>query len=132
MFRMGRPFLASRLLCADQSYYGGHTDDLEKRFFEHQQGGIGASTETRRPVRLVWSQECSTRPEAVAAELHIKNWNRAKQQALGRGDCDGLRKAAKKKDWVAYRQRRRPVCTRPSIRPLTGATRDERDGGRFS
>ena len=59
-------------------------------------------------MRLVWSQEFATRAEALAAELQIKNWNRAKKQALARGDFEELRRAAKKKAWAAYRQRRQP------------------------
>ena len=103
---MARPFFAYMLCCADESYYVGHTDDLQKRVLEHQEGGKCAYTETRWPVRLVWSQEFPTREEALAAELTIKNWSRAKKQALASGDFDELRTAAKKKDWAAYRQRR--------------------------
>jgi predicted GIY-YIG superfamily endonuclease len=103
---MARPFFADMLRCADESYYVGHTDDLEKRVREHQEGGKCAYTVTRLPVQLVWSQEFATRPEALAAELRIKNWNRAKKQALASGDFEELRTAAKKKDWAAYRQRR--------------------------
>ena len=103
---MGRSISAYMLLWADRSYYVGHTDDLEKRFFEHQEGGKCAYTETRRPVQLVWSQEFSTREGALAAELQIKKWSRAKKHALASGDFDGLSKAATKRDWAAYRQRR--------------------------
>jgi len=77
-----------------------------RRVLEHHEGGKCAYTETRRPVQLTWSQEFATREEALAAELRIKNWSRAKQQALARGDFDDLSQAAKKKDWAAYRQRR--------------------------
>ncbi len=103
---MPRPFFAYILRCADESFYVGHTDDLEKRVLEHQEGGRCAYTETRLPVRLVWSQEFATREEALAAERRIKNWSRAKKQALISGGFDELRTAAKKKDWAAYRQRR--------------------------
>jgi predicted GIY-YIG superfamily endonuclease len=106
---MGRPFFAYMLQCADKSYYVGHTDYLEKRLGGHKDGGKCAYTELRRPVRLIWSQEFATRSEALAAELRIKNWNRAKKEALARGDFDQLSKAAKKKDWAAYRQRRQRV-----------------------
>jgi len=104
---MATPFFAYMLLCADQSYYVGHTDDLEKRFCEHQQGGVCAYTETRRPVQLAWSQEFATREEALAAERRLKNWSRAKKQALASGDFYKVSKAAKKKNWAAYHQRKR-------------------------
>ena len=103
---MRRPFFAYMLQCADGSYYVGHTDDLEKRLLEHQEGGRCAHTETRRPVQLFWSQEFSTREEALAAELRIKNWSRAKKQALASSDFAGLSQAAKKRDWTAYGERR--------------------------
>ncbi len=32
---MGQPFFVYILLCSDNSYYVGHTDDLRKRFAEH-------------------------------------------------------------------------------------------------
>jgi putative endonuclease len=94
------------LRCADDSYYVGHTDDLERRILEHRAGGRCAYTETRLPLHLVWSQEFATREEALAAELRIKKWSRAKRRALASGDFRELKSAAKKKDWVAYRGRR--------------------------
>lgn len=103
---MSRPFFAYMLQCADGSYYVGHTDDMD--LAEHHEGGKCGYTETRLPVQLVWLQEFPARAEALGAELQIKNWSRAKKQALARGDFDELRWAAKKKDWAAYRQRRQP------------------------
>jgi len=93
---MSQPFFVYILLCADASYYVGHTDNVEKRFAEHQAGGKCAYTLTRRPVQLVWCEEFVTRDEAKAAESRIKRWSRAKKVALIRGDHEGLRTAAKK------------------------------------
>jgi predicted GIY-YIG superfamily endonuclease len=70
------------LQCADQSYYIGHTDGLEKRISEHESGELRGYTSTRRPVRVVFTQEFPSREEALAAELQIKGWNRKKKQAL--------------------------------------------------
>ena len=106
---VSRPFFAYMLRCADGSYYVGHTEDLEKRLAEHAGGGKCAYTESRRPVQLCWSQEFASRSEALAAELQIKPWSRAKKQALVSGDPVALRRAAKKKDWAAYRQRKRQL-----------------------
>ena len=102
---MGLPFFAYMLLCADDSYYVGHTDHLEKRFTEHEHGMGCAYTAKRLPVRLVWSQEFATREEAKAAELQLKGWSRAKKQALIRGDFQLISALAKKKDWAGYRAR---------------------------
>lgn len=60
------------LKCADDSYYTGHTDNLEKRIAEHQTGTIEGYTSTRLPVKLVFSQEFPTRLEALASERQIK------------------------------------------------------------
>ena len=85
------------LRCSDMSYYTGHTDNLEQRVEQHQLGEIPGFTSTRRPVQLVFSQEFSTREEALSAELRIKPWNRAKKEALIRGDWGALQLASKKK-----------------------------------
>ena len=84
------------LKCSDGLYYTGHSDNLESRVAQHQQGEIPGFTATRRPVRLVFSQEFATREEALAAELQIKPWSRKKKEALIRGDWEALRLAAKK------------------------------------
>jgi putative endonuclease len=102
---MAKPFFAYILLCADGSYYVGHTDDLEKRLWEHQEGGKCVYTSARRPVTLVWSQDFNTREDAKEAELKIKKWSRAKKEALIRGDYDAISLAAEK-NWEGYRRRR--------------------------
>ena len=82
------------LRCADDSFYVGHTDELEKRLGQHQLGEIVGYTHTRRPVRLVWQQEFETREEALSAERQIKGWNRAKKEALIAGDWVSIRRLA--------------------------------------
>jgi tRNA/rRNA methyltransferase len=82
------------LHCADRSYYTGHTDDLEKRVYQHDEGILGGYTSTRRPVELVWAEAFATREEAKAAELKIKNWSRAKKEALIARDWDRLKRAS--------------------------------------
>ncbi|MBI1814771.1 MAG: GIY-YIG nuclease family protein [Deltaproteobacteria bacterium] len=79
-------FWVYMLQCADQSYYVGHTDDLEKRISEHERGELRGYTSTRRPVRVVFTQEFLSREEALAAELQIKGWTRKKKEALISGD----------------------------------------------
>ena len=74
------------LRCVDGSYYTGHTDDLNRRVGMHQHGEIPDYTTKRRPVELLFSQECVTREEALSAELQIKGWSRAKKEALMRGE----------------------------------------------
>jgi len=85
------------LRCADGSYYTGHTDDLQRRLAEHHTGQVLGYTSTRRPVTLVFSEECSTREEALASERRIKGWSRKKKEAMIRGDWAEVSRLAKNK-----------------------------------
>ena len=85
------------LQCTDGSYYTGHTDDLEVRVAHHQAGDIPGYTQTRRPLKLVWSQSFVTREEALTAERQIKGWSRKKKEAMMRGDRNEVSRLAKGK-----------------------------------
>jgi predicted GIY-YIG superfamily endonuclease len=74
------------LKCSDGSYYTGHTDDLNKRIAEHQNGVYKGFTYYRRPVELIFQQHFSSRDEAFNAEQKIKGWSRKKKEALMRND----------------------------------------------
>jgi len=82
------------LRCADGTFYTGHTDDLERRVAQHQAGTLPGYTHDRRPVELVFSETFPTREEALARELQVKDWSRAKKDALIRGDWEGVSLAA--------------------------------------
>ena len=90
-----KPFWVYMLLCRDGSYYIGHTDNLEKRIPEHNEGVIKSYTFSRLPVKLVWSQTFMTRQEALDSERQIKGWSRAKKKALIHGDWEEIKKLAK-------------------------------------
>ena len=89
-------FYTYMLRCSDGSYYLGHTEDLDVRLAQHQAGELPGYTMKRRPVTLVWSERFAERDEAFSAERRIKNWSRAKKEALIRGDWDAIRELAKK------------------------------------
>ncbi|PDH64492.1 MAG: hypothetical protein CNE89_13200 [Sphingomonadaceae bacterium MED-G03] len=80
------PFWTYMLHCADRSFYVGHTDNLETRVAQHEIGQIAGYTQTRLPIKLVWSQPFGSRIEALEAERQIKGWSRAKKLALIRED----------------------------------------------
>jgi len=111
------PFHTYILQCADDSFYVGHTDNLEARFGAHQAGSIPGYTLSRRPVALVWSENFGTREEALAAELQIKGWSRAKKQALIAGDWDQVSKLARKPRQIL----------RYDASTSSASTQDERD-----
>jgi putative endonuclease len=83
------------LLCADGLYYTGHTEDLEKRFGQHQSGLIKGFTSSRLPVKLAWADYSQTRAEAIENELRVKKWSKAKKRALAAQDWDRLSYYAK-------------------------------------
>jgi len=56
----------------DGTYYTGSTDDLEARISRHNQGRSGY-TRTKRPWRLVYSEEHPDRPKAARRENEIKS-----------------------------------------------------------
>ena len=86
------------LRCADGSYYTGTTRGaLQARVDEHNAGAYGGYTAARRPVKLVWSQQCDRIADAVAAERQIKGWSRAKKEALITGDWSCLQTLAKRR-----------------------------------
>lgn len=92
------------LRCRDGSYYIGHTDALEQRIAQHQSGDIPGYTQNRRPVELLWSQDFGSRDEAIAAELRIKGWSRAKKEALIAGDWNLLSQLSRKSFDMSLRQ----------------------------
>lgn len=83
------------LKCSDESYYTGSTTNLERRIVEHQTGIIEGYTQSRRPVKLVWSAAFPTEHDAFVMERKIKGWSRAKKEALIRGDWDGVHNIVK-------------------------------------
>lgn len=89
------------LRCNDNSYYTGHTDNLDKRLWEHKMGKFDGYTSTRLPVELVFQEGFHRREDAKAAELKIKTWNRIKKEALIHNGWEGiiaLRKPKKSKN----------------------------------
>ena len=82
------------LRCADGTYYTGHTDDLERRVAQHQSGIMQGYTHHCRPVTLMFSEYFPTRIEALERERQIKDWSRAKKEALFRSDWQAVSRAA--------------------------------------
>ena len=70
----------------DDSYYTGHTDNLDERIAKHESGETEGYTSTRLRVRLVFSEQFATREEASISEQQIKRWSRKTKEALMRRD----------------------------------------------
>ena len=86
------------LRCRDLSYYTGHTDNIEVRIAQHEQGSIKTCyTYTKRPVYVVYVAEFASRGEAIEAEQQIKGWSRKKKEALINENFDRLKELSKRK-----------------------------------
>ena len=80
------------LKCSDNSYYTGVTNNIEKRFNEHQSGiNKGAYTYKKRPVELVFCEYFGDINQAIAFEKQIKGWTRKKKEAIIVGNWEKLK-----------------------------------------
>lgn len=70
------------LRCRDGSYYTGVTTDINRRLLEHQEGKASRYTRTRRPIVLVYQEECGTRSRSLARECAVKSLSRQRKEEL--------------------------------------------------
>ena len=84
------------LLCSDDSYYVGHTEDIEARLALHNAGKGAVHTAHRRPVTLVYIEPYPSKAQAIAREKQIKKWSRAKKRAIINGDLVRLHNLAER------------------------------------
>jgi putative endonuclease len=83
---MGNKYYVYILKCADNAYYTGVTNNLERRLKEHEEGlDETAYTYSRRPLELVWYDVFLTPRSAIDIEKQIKGWSRRKKEALIEG-----------------------------------------------
>jgi len=86
------------LSCADDTYYTGITNNVNRRLIEHNESkNITSYTFSRRPVDLVFEAKYTNVEVAIAFEKKIKKWSKAKKEALINGEFNELPKLAKKK-----------------------------------
>lgn len=73
------------LECADQSYYAGYTNDIDKRVATHNAGKGAKYTRSRGPVKCIYLETFETKQEAMRAEYAFKQLNRVqKSKYMGR------------------------------------------------
>lgn len=67
------------LLCADGTFYTGATNNLEKRFTDHQNGKGGKYTRSHKPLKIIYQEQFKSHSEALKRESEIKRWSREKK-----------------------------------------------------
>ena len=91
------PWYTYIIRCNDQSFYAGHTGDLQQRIDAHNSGHGAVYTKQRRPLKLVYSEILPSKAEAMSRELQIKKWTRDKKEALINRDTEKLHALAKRR-----------------------------------
>lgn len=81
------PWFVYILRCADDTLYAGITTEPARRVDEHNtDNALGARyTRSRRPVRLVYSEELDSRSAAAKREAELKKMGRQQKLALVSG-----------------------------------------------
>lgn len=70
------------LRCRDGSLYTGITTDVEKRISAHNAGKGAKYTRSRKPVELVYYEECTDHSAALKREIEIKALSRDEKLKL--------------------------------------------------
>lgn len=55
----------------DKQWYTGSTNNLKKRFIDHNNGKV-PSTVKRRPLQLIYYEACLNRKDAFSREKYLK------------------------------------------------------------
>ncbi|MCH4031238.1 MAG: GIY-YIG nuclease family protein [Lachnospiraceae bacterium] len=79
---MSEPYYVYLLRCHDGTLYCGSTNNLEHRVKAHNSGKGAKYTKARRPVCLVYSEELSSKSEALRREAAVKKLTRQQKLAL--------------------------------------------------
>ena len=75
--------------CSDKSLYCGYSDNIHRRIELHNKGTGAKYTRSRRPVKLVYSENYSSKNEAMKREYAIKQLTRCQKLNLIDG-CSGM------------------------------------------
>ena len=79
------------LECSDGLLYTGFTNNISRRFDEHQNGlNKSCFTYKRRPLELLFYQEFNDVEQAIYFEKKIKKWSAQKKRTLANEDYDML------------------------------------------
>lgn len=57
--------------------YVGHTDNINRRAYEHREGSVPGFTKEHGLKQLVYIEPCDSREAARHRERQLKNWQRS-------------------------------------------------------
>ena len=91
------------LKCSDGLTYTGITNNISRRFEEHQNGlNKTCFTYKRRPLELIFQQEFNNVEQAIYFEKKIKKWSAKKKFALANGEYNLLQILAECRNATHY------------------------------
>jgi len=70
------------LRCADDTFYCGITNDMQKRLAAHNAGEGAKYTRGRLPVKVVYCENYADKSAALKREMQIKRLPRSAKQRL--------------------------------------------------
>jgi putative endonuclease len=92
------------LKCADDSYYVGITNNLDKRLMEHQSGmNMECCTYRRRPLEIKFYEVFNDVLQAIYFEKKLKKWTRTKKESLSNGDFDMIQILSESRNATHYK-----------------------------
>ena len=85
------------LLCAENSFYTGSTNNLIQRIEQHKKGEGAKFTKENSPVKLIYYESFDRIDKAFEREKQVHKWNREKKIALINRDIELLKELSKNK-----------------------------------
>ncbi len=70
------------LKCENGGLYTGFSTNVEERFIKHKKGKGSSYTQANEPLKVVYTEEFSSRGGALSREAQIKGWRREKKLNL--------------------------------------------------
>ena len=82
MEREDKRWFVYLLRCKDDTLYCGITDDVQRRLEMHRSGKGAKYTRGRGPLELIYTEELSSRSDALKREAFIKQLSRKEKLTL--------------------------------------------------
>ena len=70
------------LLCQDNSFYLGSTNDVDKRFATHISGKGASYTRSHKPLKVVYQEELPDKSSALRREAELKKLTHTQKLGL--------------------------------------------------
>lgn len=77
--KASKPYFVYLIECEDNSIYTGIATDVARRFKEHASQKGARYTRSHKALKIIHTEACKTRSEALKREAEIKKWPRDKK-----------------------------------------------------